>query len=204
MKGGFGAGCSVAPRQRLSAEVRRGQLVAAAAALVLEQGYLPLPLEALAARVGVSKGLIYGYFLTQHDLFNAVLAEAFEALAAEGIVDAVEQPLEQAAASGAEIYMRHVAARGPVAQYIVRDVFMKGHLRPDLAAFRGRIFRALALRARAELRLPPREALAAVAMAIAIPEETGRLVWQGDLALERGVDLVRQLVGSTLTALRPV
>lgn len=193
----------MSPRQRLSVEVRRGQIVAAAAALLLERGYLPLPLETLAARVGVSKGLIYGYFPTQHDLFNAVLAEEFEVLAQAGLETVMRQPLDAAALSGAEIYLRHVAERGPVAQFIVRDVYIKGRLRRDLGAFRDRVLRGFAAKVRKELSLSSEEALGAVVMAIAIPEETGRLVWSGELALDRGQELTRRLINSTLLALRP-
>jgi AcrR family transcriptional regulator len=191
-------------RVRLSAEVRRDQLIQAASRLVLKQGYLPLPLERLAAEAGVSKALIYGFFPDQHDLFNAVLAQQFAALQAAGLERASRAiALEEATLACAEIYLRHIAREGPIAHIILRDLYMVRRLRPDLASFRDRIARRLARLTRAELRLPPEEAVAVINLVTTIPEEVGRLVWQGDLDLDSGLALGERLVRSSLTALRP-
>ncbi|MBP8247021.1 MAG: TetR/AcrR family transcriptional regulator, partial [Phenylobacterium sp.] len=78
--------------------MRRRQIVAAAAALAVEQGFLPLPPERLARAVGVSKALVYGYFPDQHELFNAVLIHEFSALEAAGLEAASQDgPLEATA-----------------------------------------------------------------------------------------------------------
>lgn len=191
-------------RVRLSAEVRRDQLIQAASRLVLKQGYLPLPLERLASEAGVSKALIYGFFPDQHDLFNAVLAQRFGALRAAGLEAASQvNTLERAALACAEIYLRHVAQDGPIAHIVLRDLYMARRLRPDLAAFRDRVARRLARLARTELKLPPEEAVAVLNLVTTIPEETGRLVWQGDLDLDGGLALGERLVRSSLVALRP-
>ena len=194
----------MAPRQRLSAEVRRRQILDAAKALVLAQGYLPLPLEALASRVSVSKGLIYEYFPTQADLFNALLGEEETALEAGGLAKAAAQgDLVTASQACADLYLRHVAQRGPVAHFILRDAYMAGRLTSEGARLRARFLRAFARRARRELALPAAEALATVLLVQAIPEEMGRLVWQGDMPLDRGRELTEQLVASSIAALRP-
>ena len=191
-------------RVRLSAEVRRAQLIEAAARLALAQGYLPLPLERLAADAGVSKALIYGYFPDQHDLFNAVLAQEFQQLAEAGIEAAASvDDLEAAALACAQIYLRQVARHGPIAHIVLRDLYMVRHVRRDLAAFRDRIVRRLARLVRTELKLPPDEAVGAISLVTTIPEETGRLVWQGDLDLDLGLELGERLVRSSLAALRP-
>jgi len=194
----------VGRRVRLSAEVRRDQLVQAASRLTLKQGYLPLSLERLASEAGVSKALIYGYFPDQHDLFNAVLAEQFSALQAAGLETASQATELAVAALGcAGIYLRHVARAGPIAHIILRDLYMARRVRPELAAFRNRVARRLARLVRAELRLPPEEAVGAISLVTTIPEETGRLIWQGDLDLESGLALGERLVRSSLAALRP-
>jgi AcrR family transcriptional regulator len=194
----------VGRRVRLSAEVRRGQLIQAASRLVLRQGYLPLPLERLASEAGVSKALIYGFFPDQHDLFNAVLAEQFAALRAAGLEAASQaDDLERAALGCADIYLRHVAHVGPIAHIILRDLYMAQRLRPDLAGFRDRVARRLARLIRAELQLPPEEAVGLINLVTTIPEETGRLVWQGDLDLDSGLALGERLVRASLAALRP-
>ncbi|PZQ58408.1 MAG: hypothetical protein DI570_17855 [Phenylobacterium zucineum] len=188
----------------MSAEVRRRQIMDAAAALVLAQGYLPLSLERLAAQVGVSKGLIYEYFPTQSDLFAALVGDELGVLADAGIEAAVSGGDLVASAQGAaDLYLQHIASRGPVAHFVLRDSYMKGRVMRAEVQVRDRLFRGFARRARRDLRLPPAEATAAVVLVLAIPEEMGRLVWQGDMPLERGRELVCQLVASAISALRP-
>lgn len=192
----------MAPRQRLSAELRRRQILDAAADLVVAQGCLPLKVDALAARVGVSKGLIYEHFPDQTELFNVLLAEEEAALEAGGLAAAAARPeLVSAAHACAGLYLRRVAARGPLEHFILRDSFMAGRL--TAGRLRGRVLRAFARRALRELRLPADEALATVLLVQAIPEEMGRLVWQGDMPLQRGLDLCEQMVTSAIEALRP-
>lgn len=189
-------------RQRLSPDVRRRQIAEAATALLLEQSYLPLQMEALATKVGVSKGLIYGYFPTQHALFNSILADEMAALSEAGI-EAAGGDLTERAIACATVYVRHIARRGPIIHYILRDGHMAGHLDRAAAALRDRLLRGFARSARRELRLPSAEATAATAMAAAIPEEMGRLVWQGELTLARAEELNAHLVTSAISSLRP-
>jgi AcrR family transcriptional regulator len=184
--------------------VRRRQIVEAAAGLLLTRGYLPLPMEALAAAAGVSKGLVYGYFPTQLDLFNAVLVEELEVLKAAGLDAAMAEPdLVARARACVDLYLRHVAARGPLVHYILRDSFMAGWIAPEAATLRDRLLRGFARLLRQELRLAPSEAIAVVSMVVAVPEEMGRLVWQGELQLDRAREMAGRLVESSVAALRP-
>jgi AcrR family transcriptional regulator len=188
---------------RLSAEARRAQIVEAAARLAVEQGYLPLPPERLAEAVGASKALIYGYFPDQHDLFNAVLAREFAGLDAAGLDTTSAAPtLDLAALGCAELYFGHVCAHGPVVHVVLRDPYMARRLDPKLAAIRDRIARRLVRLIRRELALPPREAVAALTLATTIPEDAGRLAWQGDLAPDAGLELCRRLTSAAVAALR--
>lgn len=188
---------------RLPAEARRAQLVEAAQGLILEQGYLPLAPERLARAAGVSKASVYGYFPEPHALVNAVLARQFDDLAGAGLPAAVQAgDLREAALAAADLYFRHVAERGPVAHVILRDVTMARRVRPDLAAFRDRIAGRLIRLARRELDLPVAEAVGAFNLMVTIPEEAGRLVWQGDLPFEAGVELCRRLVSAALSGLK--
>lgn len=194
----------MAARQRLAPEVRRRQITEAAAALLLQHGHFPLPMEALAQGAGVSKGLVYGYFPTQWDLANAILAIEIEALASAEFGAAFgTEGLVERAQTCVDIYLRHIAARGPVIPYILRDALMAGHLDAGAAAWRDRILRSFSRLVRRELRLPAAEAVATVVMVIAIPEEMGRLVWQGELGLDRAREMAAQLVASSVAALKP-
>src|SRR6185369_868397 len=95
---------------RLAAGERRDQLLDAAERSIVEQGFLPLPLERLARRAKVSKALVYAYFPTQHDLFNALLKREIEMLFAAGLDEASRiDKLEDAAVACAMIYFEHVA-----------------------------------------------------------------------------------------------
>jgi len=56
----------------------RARLVAAAAALVRENGFEGTSLDAVAARAGMTRGAIYGNFRNKEDLFLAVVAARWE------------------------------------------------------------------------------------------------------------------------------
>src|SRR5919205_3358996 len=84
--------------KRLTPDVRRAQILDAAARLVVVQGYLPLPVEQLARTAGTSKALIYTYFPTQYLLFNALLERETQSLALAGFETASQvEDLDQAA-----------------------------------------------------------------------------------------------------------
>jgi AcrR family transcriptional regulator len=55
---------------------RPGEIVAAAQAVFAERGYAAARVEEIAARAGVSKGALYLYFATKHELFRAVVTAA--------------------------------------------------------------------------------------------------------------------------------
>lgn len=189
---------------RLPAEIRRRQIVETAGRLLLEQGHLPLPAERLAAAAGVSKALVHSHFPDQHGLFNAVLAAEFDALEAAGL-DAASRAadLQTAALACARLYFEHVRRRGTVAHLILRDPYMVGRLDRAVAVRRDRPLRRLARLVRRELDLPPDEAVGAISLATAIPEDAGRLVWQGDISPATGIELCERLVGAAIEALRP-
>jgi AcrR family transcriptional regulator len=191
-------------RTRMSPDVRRGQIITAAAAVTLEQGYLPLPTDRLAERAGVSKALVYAYFPTQHDLANAVLERRFTALAAAGMEAAsLASPLSVAALETARIYFEDVAGHGPLIHVILRDHFMLGRVDRRLAAMRDRVVRNLARAARRSLRMPARETVTAINMIITIPEQAGRLAHSGEMEPGRARALCAQLIASSVDALTP-
>lgn len=61
-------------------ERTRAQLIRAAAELIAERGYEATSLEEVAARVGMSRGAIYGNFKNRDQLFLAVLEVYFKPL----------------------------------------------------------------------------------------------------------------------------
>lgn len=179
---------------RLPPQERRELLLDVAAERVLEQGVLPIAVEELAQAARVSKALVYRYFPERHDLYNALLARALDQVA--GALEAAAEAPDLASAAGdaAEVYYRHVARAGPLIQVILRDRFMAGHVSRRAAAVRARVARRLARKARDALGLDLREAVACVSIGMTMPEECGRLAFQGELDLERGALLCRELV----------
>ena len=64
--------------RRLKVDERRGQLLAGATRLFATHGYDELSMAKIAKASGVSKPLLYHYFPTKRQLFEAVLVEAAE------------------------------------------------------------------------------------------------------------------------------
>ncbi len=159
-------------------------------------------MEEFAKGAGVSKALLYVYFPSQHDLFNALLDRGVADLQAAGLEAASKMgDLETRACACAELYFRYVAQNGPLLHIILRDRFMAGAVSGAMARARDQVANALAREVRRRHGLRAREAVAAVSIAIALPEECGRLVFRGDLELERGAELCRQLILGATDAL---
>lgn len=189
--------------KRLSPELRRSQILEAAARMVVEQGYLPLPVEQLARAAGASKALIYTYFPTQYTLFNALLDREVQSLVLGGFDTASQvEDLEHAAVLCAMLYYDHVARSGPLLHILMTDLYMKGHIEPQLNAARDEFLRRLLTLAKATLPLDEQEIYAAIEMLAAIPEEAGRLVFHGELPPTTARQLCHGLIMSGLKALR--
>lgn len=189
--------------RRLAPEARRETLLEVAGDLVLEQGFLPIGVQDLADAAKVSKALVYRYFPEPHDLYNALVERGFDELLAAGLEAAVQRAaLADAATAAAELYFRRVAETGPVIHIILRDRFMAGRLSPRAAAVQARIARRFARGLRREFQLPLRECVACVSLGMTLPEECGRLVYQGELDEARGAEVCRELVLGVIDAAR--
>ena len=190
-------------RSRLAPEERRAQLISLAAAAARRRGDLPIALGDLAKAAKVSKALVYAYFPTQYDLFNAVLAAEFDAMAQAGMIEAASAAqLGDAAERSALLYFEHIVARGTASHLILRDPYMRGQISAANRAFRDQVAGQFARAARRELRLRPHEAVAAFNLAVVIPEEAALLVRSGDTDQDVAREVVTQLIQSTLAGLR--
>lgn len=181
--------------QRLTPDARRESLLAVAGELLLEQGYLPLSVQAVADGAKVSKALVYKYFPAPHDLYNGLLEARLGVL--ELRLDRAprgEHGVVALATAAAEIYYRYVAETGPLIHLVLRDRFMAGQVSDAALAVRDRTAKLLVRAARNEFGLPVRQAVACVSIGLTMPEECGRLAYQGDLDFERGSVLCRELV----------
>ena len=120
------------PRFRRRKEDRPAEITAAAMDEFAENGYDATPVEAVARRAGVSKGLLYLYFKTKEDLFKAVV-RSFVAPKVERLTRAIAET-----DMGVEEFLRgpflDVARTLPKsrARHLVRLLIAEGHKHPDL------------------------------------------------------------------------
>lgn len=174
-----------------------------AAAMVVQQGYLPLPVEQLAAKSGVSKALFYTYFPDQYALFNRLLERELNDLLAGGLDLASQvKDIDQAGLLCGTLYFEHVARCGPLLHILLADRYMAGRVERRLLRLRNTVLLRLARIARPALKLSKTEVLAALEMIIAIPEEAGRLAFTKELDVNVGRQLCRTLIASSMQSLR--
>jgi AcrR family transcriptional regulator len=186
----------------MAAGPRRDQLLDAAARLIVEQGFLPLPMEGLARAAQVSKALIYVHFPTQYDLYNALLARELESLGKTGLDGALKgTTLHTVALDAASIYFDHVAHWGPLLQILFSDRYLSGHYDRAVIVRRDAVMRRLAKLGRASMRMPMKEIVAGLNIIVAIPEEAGTLAFHGDVPMPLARDMCRTLTLSALKGL---
>lgn len=70
------------PHGRVPRELRRRQLLAVAEQLFVERGYAATSMDDVAAGAGVSKPIVYELVGSKHEVFEACMARAADALAA--------------------------------------------------------------------------------------------------------------------------
>jgi AcrR family transcriptional regulator len=190
-------------RKRLSPADRKSQLLDSAASLIVAQGFLPVNMERLAEIAGVSKALVYSYFATPHELFNALLDREMSGLLQGGMATAAHvADLDQAAVLCAMLYFEYVARSGPLLHILLSDRYMSGHVAPQALRLRNDLRRRLTRLASRSLPLSRKEILGAIEMIIAIPEEAGRLVFHDEIEAGVARQTCHTLVSSALRALR--
>lgn len=184
--------------QRLTRAAREQQIIEGAAALVVEHGCLPLPLETLSQRVGVSKALVYAYFPTQQDLANRILLGCLESL-----VDAVEAAFaarspRETARRCAEAYFDHVSRHGRLLHMLLSDPVAAGGTAAEVRSRYSRIMRRLSAGLRDGFGVPTRDCLAAVQIVAALAEDAGEQVFTGRLDRNLGRRLAMELTDGAL------
>lgn len=106
-------------RRRLSVEDRRAELIDLGVEIFSQHAYDELSTEALAARAGISRSLLYHYFRDKRDFYMATVREMgrrlIEATAPEPGLD-----YETALRGSLERFVRFVAENPSIYQAIVR------------------------------------------------------------------------------------
>lgn len=187
--------------RRLKGEERREAILAAAGRALADQGFLPLPYEAIAREAGISKALIYAHFATQASLYNGLLEQRLGELADElALIPAGN--FEDLAVAAALAYFDEAAEHGAMLNVLLTDGYLDSERSAAARRTRDALWRRFVRASRAYVRLPADERVAALAMILAIPEDLGRLVYRGELAAERARDLCGDLVRSAVRGLR--
>jgi AcrR family transcriptional regulator len=96
-------------RKRLGSAQRRDQLLDVAVDLAAGGDLSAVSVQDIAARAGVSEGLLYHYFPTKDALLLAAVQRAADAMSAALSVAAVGEPLD-ALTAGLAAYLDHVQA----------------------------------------------------------------------------------------------
>ena len=186
---------------RLSRAAREQQIIDGAAALAVEHGCLPLPLDVLGQRVGVSKALVYAYFPTQQDLANRILVQHLQEMA-QAVDAALRAPSpREAALRCAEAYFDHAARNGPLLHLLLSDPMAAGALWPEVRALYGRLMRRLANGLRDHFGVPSRDCIAALHILAALAEDAGEQVFTTRLDPELGRRLAREMTDGALCEL---
>ena len=190
-------------RSRKSATARITQILDVADRLVVEAGALPISMKRVGDEMGSSRALVYAYFPDPERLAEAVLERHMERLVEAGLSAAAADGAFAARAQAcADLYLRHVAEHGPIVHIVVRDLSRvarrSGAPRPHVGLL-GRLARA----ARAELQLSAHEALVLLELLVTIPEEAGRLSFEGELDLVAAQALCGRLLASSIDSVRP-
>jgi AcrR family transcriptional regulator len=102
-------------RTRLPRAVRRTQLLDAAGAIITQQGFDALTMEALAEQAGVSKGLGYAYFDNVEDVVQSLWDRELDRLYRR-MGDALNEhaPFEEQVRAAVRAYFDLVEERGPL------------------------------------------------------------------------------------------
>ncbi|QNA86327.1 TetR family transcriptional regulator [Sphingomonas sp. So64.6b] len=163
-----------------------------------------ISMKTIGETAGASRALVYAYFPDQYRLLEAVLDRHIAALRAAGIESAAtDGAILDRCIECADIYLRHIAANGMAIEVVLREASVARQLGGAASAFRAKIYRLLARAIAAELRMGAKEALTLVQLLAVIPGDAGRLVVEGALTLDEGIELNHRLLASSIAALRP-
>lgn len=100
---------------RTRSETKRREIMQAAAALFVEQGYERTSMSAISERVGGSKATLYGYFESKEELLRAVLSETVGADSDELMADFLgEDDLRAGFVRSGERYLNHRLSPLPI------------------------------------------------------------------------------------------
>jgi len=189
-------------RTRLAPEARREQILDEAARLVLEEGLTAVSMERLAREVGISKGLVYNYFADRDALLAALLHREQTELRDRGMVTALQaRTYAELIRQTTRLYLEQTRDRGALIGALLADPSVARLMEEESRADRDRTFRYFVRATRREFDLPLPLAIASVDMLMAVTDQAGKLVGQGQLDVGTATDMCVELITGGLAKL---
>lgn len=191
-------------RTRLAPEARREQILDEAARLILGEGLYAVSMERLARDVGISKGLVYNYFPTRDALLAALLHREQSELRDRGMATALQaRSYSDLIRQTTRLYLEQTRDRGALITALLSDPSVAALMEQDSRADRDRTVRYFVRATRREFDLPLPLAIAAVDMLMAVTDQAGRLVAQGQASVEAATEMCVELITGGLAKLNP-
>jgi TetR/AcrR family transcriptional regulator, fatty acid biosynthesis regulator len=194
---------TAAPRRlRLAPEARAGQILDAAARLLMAEGFTEVSMERLGREAGISKALVYNYFPNRNDLLRALL-EREMGLLRENQAVAVKQAesFEELVRRTTRLYIENMQSRGPLLRKLWAEPAVARSLADENLRGRDKAMRYLARQVAAEYTLPPDVALSAVDMQMAMTEAAAQHLSQSHDDVDFATDICVTLLLGGLEAL---
>jgi AcrR family transcriptional regulator len=189
-------------RTRLPPEARREQILDEAARIVLEEGLTAVSMERLAREVGISKGLVYNYFSDREVLLAALLHREQAELRDRGMATALQAgSYSELIRQTTRLYLEQTRDRGALIAALLADPSVARLMEEESRADRDRTFRYFVRATRREYGLDLPLAIASVDMLMAVTDQGGKLVAQGQLDVEDATEMCVELITGGLDRL---
>lgn len=180
---------------RAPAQVRRAQLLDAAAQIIVADGLPAATLKAAARRVGLSEAQAHNHFPRRADLLVALARRELEAMEARRRAELDQgRDRHDRVRRSTLAYLREVARRGALIQLLTGSAEVREGLRAERETTRASESRRVSEGLEAAYGLPQELAVGATRVLTAMTLRAGRLVASGRLPLEDAERLTLAMV----------
>lgn len=189
-------------RTRKTPEVRRTEILDAAARLVLVEGLSAVSMERLGRETGISKALVYNYFPSRDDLLAALLKREQDELRERGLGAVMRaQSYEDMIRSTTRIYLEQVEHRGALIQALLSDPSVVRLMEDESREAREKARKYLIRQTAKAYGLRSNVAAASVDLLWAVTDEAGRLVARKAISRADAEDFCVTLITGALEKL---
>lgn len=191
-------------RTRLAPEVRRALILDATAEIILGSGLSAVTIERVARQAGVSKSLVYAYFLTQDGLLAALLKREQAELRERGLASALKADSFSALIRQTTgLYLEQTRDRGAMISELLAAPAVLALMQDDIRNDQERTFRYFVRAVRREFSLPLPLAIAAVELLSKVTGQAGLLVARRQMDVSEATDLCVDLILGGLSRIDP-